>query len=100
MNVNYCDLCSSILKDNNFYSLYTSEPQKKNFEGNNEDYIAYLKEVQKAVKEICPTCKHIFDRMFELRLQKLSELTDEINYDFSLKTKPNPKERHNGKEKK
>ena len=102
MKVLYCDLCMTPLKENNTWMLYIASPTN-NRGGDFEEpaeYYNYLQKVQKEVKEICPTCKHIFDKMFELRLQKLSELTDEIKYDFSLKAKQNPKERKNGKEKK
>jgi hypothetical protein len=99
MNVNYCDLCASILKEGNFYMLYVSEPRDRDFKGM-EEYLEYMKRVEGAVKEICPSCKYIFDKMFELRLQRLSELTEEINLTYNLKAKLNPKDRKNGKDKK
>ncbi len=93
MQINYCDLCSSPLKDNNYWMLYISEPKTTNF--NELDYYSYLKKVEKGVKEICPTCKHVFDKMFELRLHRLSELTEEImkSYNFNKKDKNNEKEK-------
>ena len=99
MIVNYCDLCATPLKENSFFILYVSEPRDSNFKGM-EEYLEYLKRVENAAKEICPNCKHIFDKMFELRLQRLSELTEEINLTYNLKSKPNPKDRKDGKEKK
>jgi hypothetical protein len=63
---------------------------------NTSDYYNYIKKIEKEVKEICPTCKHVFDRMFELRLCRLSELADEINDTYDLPSKKNPKERGNG----
>ena len=95
MQVNYCDLCNSPLKDNNFYSLYIAEPKQLN-NLNNEDYYIYMQDIQKKVKQICPACKIIFDKMFELRLQKLSELTEEIWFTYNLKSKDDK----NGKEEK
>jgi len=91
MNVNYCDLCSCILKENNFYIFYISLPSETNF--NELDYYYLLKKVQRETKEICPSCKHIFDKMFELRLHRLSELTQEINQIYELSPKKNPNEK-------
>jgi len=99
MRVEYCDLCASPLKENNYWMLYVSEPRDTNF-NEIEDYAVYMKRVEREVKEICPSCKHIFDKMFELKLQRLSELTEELNLTYKLPTKLNPKERKNDKEKK
>jgi hypothetical protein len=96
MQVNYCDLCSSPLKEGSFFLLYISEPRGSNF-NEMEEYMEYRKKVERGVKEICPACKHIFDRMFELRLAKLSELAGEITNTYNLPSKKNPKERGNGK---
>jgi len=103
MQVNYCDLCGTPLKENNYYSLYCIDPGKKN--GTEEEYYAYIAQIRRTQKEICPTCKHIFDKMFELRLQRLSELSEEINGIYQLPSIKNPIERDNkkgkrGKEKK
>lgn len=87
MNVNYCDLCGCVIKENNFFSLYIADTQNAN---TIEDYHEYLKYIRGGVKEICPICKHIFDRMFELRLKNLSELVDEINFIYNLKSKERP----------
>ena len=99
MQVQYCDLCGSVITRNNYYSLYIREPGIKNFD-NEEEYWAAVVKLQKEVKEICPTCKHIFDKIFELRIKRLSELTEEINNIYNLPSVKNPKERKNGKEKK
>jgi hypothetical protein len=99
MKVNYCDLCNAPLKEGNYYMIYLTTP--RNTEVNNmREYYDYLDKMEKEVKEVCPTCKHVFDRMFELRLQRLSELANEIMDIYNLQSKPNPKERKNGKEKK
>lgn len=99
MQVNYCDLCGHPLKDNNYFTLYCKDPSVKSM--NDEDaYWEMVAKIQRDVKTICPTCKHIFDQIFELRLKRLCELTEEINNMYNLKSKKNPKERDNGKEKK
>jgi hypothetical protein len=96
VQVQYCDLCGTPLKEYNYFMLYISEPRDTNFNEMGE-YYDYMKKVQKEVKEICPTCKHIFDKMFELRLQRLSELTEEINCTYNLPPKLNLKDKKNGK---
>jgi hypothetical protein len=88
------------LKEDTYFTMYLSTPRTSpGDENDTEAYYTYIRQIQKEVKMICPTCKHIFDKMFELRLQRLSELTDEINITFNLPPKRNPKERRNGKEK-
>ena len=99
MQVSYCDLCGSALKEGNFFTLYIKDPHVQHFD-DEEEYWKAVAKIQRDVKEICPTCKHIFDRMFELRIQKLYELTEEINSIYELPSKKNPKEKDNGKEKK
>jgi len=99
MQVNYCDLCGTPLKENCYFILYVSEPKYPIYE-NLQEYYNTMKKVEKEVKEICPTCKQIFDKIFELKLKRLSELANEINSIYNLQSKPNPKERKNGKEKK
>jgi len=79
--------------------LYISTPRNSNF-NEVDDYYNYIKKVEKEVKEICPTCKHVFDRMFELRLTRLSELAEEISNTYDLTSKKNPNERKNEKEEK
>lgn len=85
MNVTYCDLCSCVLKEENYYSLYVAEPSGRKETA--DEYYNYLQKVSKEIKTICPSCKHIFDKIFELRLQRLSELTEEINLIYNLKSK-------------
>lgn len=101
MIVNYCDLCGVPLKEHNFFTLYISEPHELDARDlDTEAYYQYVKQVQKDVKEICPACKHVFDKMFELRLSRLSELAIELNSMYNLPAKKNLKDRKNGKEKK
>jgi hypothetical protein len=96
------------MKESNYYMLYVHNPGVKVPDATNFDnvtdyhqaYYRYIMSVQKETKEICPTCKHVFDKMFELRLQRLSELANDINTLYNLNSKKNPKERDNGKEKK
>ena len=96
MQVSYCDLCGIPLKEGTYFMLYATKPQNITYD-EIEGYYKQLKEVQKEVKEICPSCKYVFDEMFRLRLVNLSELVDEINLIYNLTSKKNPKERKNGK---
>ena len=96
--VDYCDLCGQPLKEDAMWILYLSPP-RDGYKAD-ETYTEYLNRIEKGSKEICPTCKYIFDKMFELRMSRLSELANEIMKIYNLQTKPNPKERKNGKEKK
>jgi hypothetical protein len=91
MLVRYCDLCTIPLKDGESYILYITPPAT--METMHKSYQDVLNSVSKNSKEVCPRCKDIFDKMFELRLEKLCELTDEINNIIKLPTKLNPKER-------
>ena len=49
MQVNYCDLCSVPLKENNYYSLYCIAPGQAT-KGTETDYIL---EIRRSQKEIC-----------------------------------------------
>lgn len=107
MNIQYCDLCGTPMKESSYYLLYIHNPgftmpNANNFDSMNEYYSAYyryLMNIQKETKEICPTCKHVFDKIFEYRLQGLSRLAEECTNLFNLPPKEK-KEKKNGKEKK
>lgn len=92
-----CDLCSQPLKDNEFFTLYIADSHNAS---QIEDYNEYIKYIKSGTKEVCPRCKDIFDKMFELRLHRLGELADEINGIYNLKSKKNPKEKPDDKKKK
>ena len=96
MQVTYCDLCSAPLKEENYFMLFITAPTKSNFD-TESDYYNYMSKIRREVKEICPSCRHIFNKIFELKLQRLVELTDEINNIYDLPSKKNPKERKNDK---
>lgn len=99
MQINYCDLCNTPLKEKEYFMLYISDPKTPKC-NDIKEYYDYMKLVEKSVKEICPMCKYVFDKMFELRVHRLSELTEEINEMYNLTSLKNPKERKNGKDKK
>lgn len=59
--------------------LYCSSSAKDVQAINNEqDYYHALDNVQKKVKEICPSCKELFDEVFRLRRQNLSAVNLEL----------------------
>ena len=97
MIVQYCDLCGSPLKESEFYRLYIASPnninQYRQEDATYEDYMRYLQRIEKEVKEICPSCKIIFDKIFEYRLQGMSKLTDECAGMFNLPPKIDKKKK-------
>jgi len=99
MEISYCDLCGSVMKENNYYSLYVAKPHEKDID-TSEDYVNYCSKVKREMKEICPSCYHVFNKMFDLRLHRLSELSEELNNIYNLKSKENPKDKKDGKKKK
>lgn len=99
MKVIYCDLCGTPLKEGTSWVLYISSPTDGVYNGE-ESYNTYLGRIEKGCKELCPTCKYVFDKMFELRLTKLSQLAEELEKIYKIPTIKNPKDRKNDKEKK
>ena len=102
MQVQYCDLCGVPLKEKDYYSIYISYANidSKFSSYNEQTYYDYLKKVEKDVKQICPRCKELLDKIFEYRLEGMYKLTEECFDLFGLPVKKNPQERGNGKEKK
>jgi len=103
MLIHYCDLCGVPMKTNTFFVLYCSAPDKnapnpedyEDIQDYYKEYIHYISKITKDVKTICPKCKAIYDQMFSLRLQRLCELSAEINNIYNLPSKSNPKDRKN-----
>jgi len=87
----YCDLCGQPVKENEIYFLYIAPPT--NMRTLHSSYAELIGMVKKEGKEVCLRCKEIFDRIFELRLQRLNELTEEINQVYNLPTKEKPKKK-------
>jgi hypothetical protein len=100
--VNYCDLCGVPLKGKDYYTIYSAYANNdvSGISYNEQAYLDYIKKLQKEIKEICPRCKELTDRMFEYRLEGMYKLTEQCYELFGLPEKKNPKERDNGKEKK
>ena len=96
MNVQYCDLCMSPIKEGEVCMLYSTKPgalpPPKDAQ-DTEAYYEYLLSVAREVKEICPCCKDIFDRIFDLKLTRLCEIVKDIEGTWKLPNKLNPKER-------
>jgi archaellum component FlaC len=78
MQINYCDLCDSPLKDDDFYTVYIAySGQHKNI-NTTEDYYNTLDKIKKQVKEVCPKYKQIMDEIFRLRRQNLTAISLEL----------------------
>lgn len=86
--VHYCDLCGVPLKNKDYFRLYVANvgELEKNY-NTYEDYYHYFQRAQNAVKDICPTCKEITDRIFELRFQNLFQLSNELMGMYKLENK-------------
>jgi hypothetical protein len=102
MEIKYCDLCGIPLKEKDYYTIYSAYANNdiSRFLNNERAYYEYIKNLQKGIKEICPRCKELMDRIFEYRLEGMYKLTEQCYELFGLPEKKNPKERDNGKEKK
>lgn len=85
MDVHFCDLCSQPMKDGMSYILYVASPQtmSETLE-TKEDITHYIDKVGREQKEICPTCKKLFDRIFFHRLEGMAALTEECYDLFNL----------------
>jgi len=62
-------------------------PDYNKFDNNTEykaAYERYIAQLQRDVKDICPSCKFIYDKIFEYRLQNMSKLTEECEHLFNL----------------
>jgi hypothetical protein len=83
MQVDFCDMCGAIIKDK-FFTLYIASPKystssdSDDYGNCNETYNDYLTKIRNESKIMCPNCKIIFDEIFRLRLNQLSELTAEL----------------------
>jgi len=74
MNVNYCDLCSNPMKPGQSWILSITQPVELKTE---DEMRKCFEQILSSQKEICPTCKHLFDRIFFHRLEGMSALTEE-----------------------
>jgi len=102
MKIEYCDICDTPLKDGDFWTLYLTHDTNKaqDVQDFYNDYQNYIKRLEKEVKDVCPSCKKLIDEIFKFRLQNLNQINNELFGIYELQTKPNPKDRKNGKEKK
>jgi hypothetical protein len=79
MQVNYCDLCDTAIKNDQGYILIAapkvSEPMTAN------EFIFLL---QNHTKEICPICKTVLDEIFKLRFNNLKTLSNELLAIYNL----------------
>lgn len=88
MRVSYCDLCLAPFKENDMYMLRVSRPiTSEDINSYYESENAYWSKLKKEIKEICPTCKVLFDKIFELRRDNLCVLANQLQVQFDLSPK-------------
>jgi hypothetical protein len=92
--VEYCDFCDVPLKEGKYYILHMVSASALPRYDNVEEYYEQVSKVEKEVKELCPTCKEVFDQIFKLRKERIGELADEI---MGLYQKPTKNPPHNDK---
>lgn len=80
MNILYCDICNVPIKETDYYMIYIrySKQPTSDVEDYYNNYGNYLKKVDKQIKDICPECKRMIDRILELRKARINELYEEI----------------------
>ena len=102
MKVNYCDLCSQPLKDEYYvlYSHHVSPTHKQLNEMTQIEYENYITTVNKKSKEICIACNDMLNRIFTLRLERISELALDIKKIYDKDTKVPPHEQKKKRKKK
>ncbi len=97
MEVLYCDLCGLPIKGNKYYILSVMNAQSFPLNSSDPDfmekYTQFITDRAKSLKDVCPRCKEIIDRIFELRLQRITEVADEITLLYDKPAKPHPKKR-------
>lgn len=85
MNISYCDLCATPIKNGQSWFFYIASPENmSNSLESKKDINNYINKVQSEQKEICPTCKHLFDKIFYYRLEGMAELTEKCYEMFGL----------------
>ena len=85
MEVTYCDLCANPIKDGQSWILYIASPENLHQALESRDDVdKYINKVKSEQKEICPTCKHLFDRIFFHRLEGMAALTEECYELFNI----------------
>ena len=98
MEVHYCDLCGVPCKEKTTYHLYVLPPSVSAENSEQGTYFNNLiSSIAESTKEICPECKRIFDRIFDLRKERLGELTEELQMTFDLPTKKEDKKKKDKK---
>ena len=99
MNITYCDLCGVALKEHDYYLLFIESPKRTN-DSPITSANDYINKIRESTKEICPRCKAIHDRIFELRLNKLSQLVIDIKNNYAKPTRTPPHEKKKREKKK
>lgn len=100
MQLSICDVCGIPIKPNDKkYAIAVQEMIEDNIQYT--EILDYMQSQQRKygkieVKEVCKTCKKIYDRFFQLRKDEIAKLTEEIEKSYQepklLENKSNTKE--------
>jgi hypothetical protein len=83
------------IKDNDYYALslqYCKDVTKLE-DSNDDEYMEYIRKAQKNVKQICPTCREIIEKILEYRMENLSKLSNALLGIWKLPPKENPNDK-------
>jgi len=90
--ITYCDLCSGVIKEKEYYILSIAFTNDRNYT-NMEEYNICLDKLLKDIKYICPTCKKLIDEIFRLRLQNINRISLELLGIYELPSKEDENEK-------
>jgi hypothetical protein len=90
--ITYCDLCSGVIKESEYYMLSIASINDRNHT-TMEEYNTCLDKLLKEIKYICPTCKKLIDEIFRLRLQNINQISLELLGIYELPSKDDEKKR-------
>jgi hypothetical protein len=105
--VHYCDLCAVPLKGTGaIYTLYISKMDANDYENDADDanntarLHKHIKDIERDIQEICPSCKLVYDKIFELRFQNLSMIASDLLGIYNLKSRESVQEKEAKKKRK
>jgi hypothetical protein len=87
LDILYCDICGSPVKDKDYYKLYITKYTDGSEIKTEDEYYKYLDFIQKQLKDVCPSCKVLLDEIFKLKFNNVSAINAELLGIFNLPVK-------------